>query len=134
MPKQTKKNVDSISVPKPCPFLEKLPDEMLLMIFKHVEAEARPNLVRSCSRFHRLRHEIYTEHVKTKTGQKIKLRNCPFCKKILTTPLVSSASRITKTSRITKKRHRSKIITRPVYRGKIYCSFACVMEQHIRDV
>jgi hypothetical protein len=129
MPKQTKKNVDSISVAvKPCPFLEKLPDEMLLAIFKHVEAEARPNLVRSCRRFHRLRHEIYTEHVKTETGQEIKLCNCPFCKKILTIPLVFSASRIT------KKRHRSKIITRPMYRGKIYCSCACVMEQHIRDV
>ena len=129
MPKQTKKNVDSISAPKPCPFLEKLPDEMLLMIFKRVEAEARPNLVRSCRRFHGLRHEIYTEHVKTKTGQKIKLCNCPFCKKILTTPLVSRAS-----PPIYKKRHRPKRITRPVYRGKIYCSFACVMEQHIRDV
>ena len=126
MPKQTKKNVDSISLSlssSPCPILE-LPDELLLSIFEHVEVEARPNLVRSCHRFHGLRSCIYKEKVRARSGQKMYICNCPYCNKVMTVPL---------TPPIFKKRHRQKIVKRPVYKNKIYCSFVCTTGQHFSD-
>ena len=125
MPKQTKKNVDSISLATPCPLLE-LPDELLLSIFKYVEVEARPSLVRSCRKLHRLREVIYNENVRARSGQKMYICNCPRCNKVLTAPLSSP---------IGKQKHgsSSRIITRPLYRGKSYCSFSCGMKQQMLD-
>ncbi len=130
MPKQTKKNVDSISLPSPPPpssscLLLKLPDELLLSIFKYVEVEARPNLVRSCRKFHGLRSSLYKEKVRARSGQKMYICNCPYCNKVMTVPLVPP---------ISKKKHRCKLIKRPVYNNTVYCSFVCVTGQHFLDV
>ncbi len=129
MPKQTKKNVDSISLPTSppllswCPLLD-LPDELLLSIFEYVEVEARPNLVRSCRYFHGLRNSLYKEKVRARSGQKMYISNCPHCNKVMTVPL---------TPPISKKKHRRKIIKRPVYNNKVYCSFVCVTGQSFLD-
>ncbi len=129
MPKQTKKNVDfispagSLSAFSLCPLLE-LPDELLLSIFNYVEVEARPNLVRSCHKFHGLRKELYKEKVKARSGQKMYICNCPYCNKVMTVPL---------TPPISKKKHRGKLIRRPKYKNKIYCSFVCVTGQSFLD-
>lgn len=125
MPKQTKKKVGSIppllsaATITTC-LLTNLPDELLLSIFKHVEMEARPNLVRSCPRFYLLKDSIYKEQVKTRSGQQIYLDNCPRCKKIMSLPLASP---------IAKKR-----IPRPFHRGKSYCSYACTSAQQLLEL
>ncbi len=122
MPKQTKKNVGSISFTS-CPLLE-LPDELLLSIFKYVEVEARPSLVRTCRKFHGLRSSLYKEKVTARSGLKIYICNCPYCNKVMTVPLVSP---------IVKKKHRSKVVIRPMYKNKIYCSYVCSTGQHFFD-
>lgn len=110
-----------------------LPNELLLMILECTDWKTRPDAVRTCVQLHNMKSRAYKNNVKSNRGQSVALKNCPRCLKLMTVPLTLPRSLITKKKHRCRRSKSSRVVVRAHYRGTLYCSRACAIEQHMLE-